>query len=52
LVKAMITGNKALATKSSEPETKSPWVAWVIFLVLLVLLMSTWGSEHLSYLLS
>lgn len=51
LVKAMITGNKALPTQSSEPETKSPWIAWFLFLLLLILLMSTWGSEPLSYLL-
>ena len=52
LVKAMITGNKTLTTQSSEPNTKSPWLAWGIFIILLVILMTTWGSEHLRYLLS
>ncbi|WP_213611610.1 cytochrome b/b6 domain-containing protein [Pseudoalteromonas sp.] len=52
LVKAMITGEKALPSTKQEPVTKAPWLAWGIFITLLVAIMTTWGREPLSYLLS
>ena len=52
LVKAMIIGTKQQPNEKPAILTKAPWLAWIVFLILLVVLMTTWGSEPLSYLLN